>query len=130
MNIKSRNGIVYFETVDGDEMKFKLDFNAIADLEALMDKGINSLIADENIGFNIIRGFYWAGLRFADKGMTVQRAGNFVQKELNGGRSFEELMEPVVKGLSASGIIKEQSTDEDAEEVTDEDDGIDESSKN
>lgn len=116
--MKSANGMVYFETVDGKQKQFRLDFNAIADLEALLGMGIGSLVSDENVGFNIIRGFYWAGLKFKDRGLTVERAGNFVQSELNGGRSFEDLMVPVTEAMIASGIIDRADTeDEDSEEV-------------
>src|SRR5699024_9395438 len=102
MIVRSANGIVHFTTTQGEEKMFRLDFNAIADLEALLGMGVGHLINEKNIGFNIIRGFYWAGLKFKDKGMTVQRAGNFIQSELNGGRGFEELMEPVTEAMIAS----------------------------
>lgn len=124
MILRTLNGNVYFETMDGEEKTFRLDFNAIADLEALLGKGIASLISDENVGFNIIRGFYWAGLKFKDKGMTVQRAGNFVQSELNKGRSIEDLMIPVTEAMIASGIVDRAEVGEENDE--NEDDGDDE----
>lgn len=113
--IKSVNGNVYFETIDGEQKIFRLDFNAIADLEALLGKGIGALMSEENLGFNVIRGFYWAGLKFQDKGITIQRAGNFVQRELSGGRELEDLMVPVTEALIASGYAdrKEIEANED-----------------
>ena len=121
MNMKSANGMVYFETTDGEQKVMKLDFNAIADLEALLGMGIGSLVNDENVGFNIIRGFYWAGLKFRDRGLTVEQAGNFIQSEIAGGKSFEDLMVPVTEALIASGII-DRADVEDAEEGMDFDD--------
>lgn len=117
MKTRSANGMVYFDTMDGKQKVMKLDFNAIADLEALLGMGIGSLVSDQNVGFNIIRGFYWAGLKFKDRGLTVERAGNFVQSEINGGRSFEDLMVPVTEAMIASGIIdKAQIEDEEEDE--------------
>lgn len=123
MILRTLNGNVYFETMDGEEKVFRLDFNAIADLEALLGKGIASLISEDNIGFNIIRGFYWAGLKHKDKGMTVQKAGNFVQSELSKGRSIEDLMIPVTEALIASGIVDRAEVEEEIAENEDDGDG-------
>lgn len=123
MTIRSMNGSVYFTDTQGEEKIFRLDFNAIADLEALLGMGVGNLINEDNIGFNIIRGFYWAGLKWKDKGMTVSRAGNFIQAELNGGKNFEDLMEPVTEAMIASGIIDRSDVDSDedlGEELDDE----------
>lgn len=120
MEIRSANGIVYFDTVDGKQKALRLDFNAIADLEALLGMGIGSLVSEENVGFNIIRGFYWAGLKWKERGLTVEQAGNFIQNEINGGRSFEDLMVPVTEAMIASGII-DRAAVEGEEEVDGED---------
>lgn len=122
MNIRSANGIVHFTTTDGKEKMFRLDFNAVADLEALLGMGIGNIINERNIGFNIIRGFYWAGLKWRDKGMTVQRAGQFIQREIDGGLDFEQLMEPVTEALIASGIIDRADTEDAQDEYDDFDD--------
>ena len=124
MEIRSANGIVYFDTIDGKQKALRLDFNAIADLEALLGMGIGSLVSDENVGFNIIRGFYWAGLKWKERGLTVERAGNFIQNEINGGRSFEDLMVPVTEAMIASGIIDrvEVEGEEEVDEVDEEED--------
>lgn len=121
MEIRSANGIVYFDTVDGKQKALRLDFNAIADLEALLGMGIGSLVNEENVGFNIIRGFYWAGLKWKERGLTVEQAGNFIQNEINGGRSFEDLMVPVTEAMIASGII-DRAEVEGEEEVNGEED--------
>lgn len=118
--ITSKNGNVYFESIDGEQMVMRLDFNAVADLEELLGRGIGSLMSEENVGFNVIRGFYWAGLKHKDKGLTVQRAGNFVQKEIQGGRAMEDLMVPVTEALIASGLV-ERSDDENDDEKEDDD---------
>lgn len=124
MEIRSANGIVYFDTIDGKQKALRLDFNAIADLEALLGMGIGSLVSDENVGFNIIRGFYWAGLKWKERGLTVEQAGNFIQNEINGGRSFEDLMVPVTEAMIASGIIDrvEVEGEEEVDEVDEEED--------
>lgn len=119
--IASRNGNVYFETIDGEQKIFRLDFNAIADLEALLGKGIGALMSEENLGFNVIRAFYWAGLKSKEKGFTVQRAGSFVQRELAGGREMEDLMVPVTEALIASGFVDRKEVEEVDEEEEEDD---------
>lgn len=115
MITKSINGIVYFTTTSGEEKMFRLDFNAIADLEAMLGMGIGSIVKEENIGFNVIRAFYWAGLKFREKGLTLVRAGEFIQRELNNGMGFDQLMEPVTEAMIASGIIEREDVEEEDE---------------
>lgn len=109
-------GIVYVE-INGEQKPFRLDLNAIADLEELLGKGIGSILTEENVGFRTIRAFYWAGLRFKDRGLTVERAGDMVQKMLSeDGKSFADLMVPVQEALVASGLIKMKKADEEESE--------------
>lgn len=128
--IRSKNGNVYFEAMDGEEKVFRLDFNAVADLEALLGKGIGALMTEENLGFNVIRAFYWAGLKAKDRGMTVQRAGNFVQRELVNGRDMEDLMIPVTEALIASGITSRKEIEEDDIDLIDAPEDEEEDEKN
>lgn len=108
----SQTGII-FVTIKDEQKAFRLDLNAVADLEDLFDKGISEILDEKNIGFRTIRAFYWAGLKFKDKGLTVERAGNIVQSMLTEGQSFKEMMAPVTKALIASGILKKQKNDSD-----------------
>lgn len=113
------NGIIHVGV--GEELKpFRLDFNAVADLEELLGKGLNAILNEENMGFHTIRAFYWAGLKFKERGLTVTKAGHYVQQMLSEGRELEDLMKPITDALLASGIVKEVDT-ENVEEV--EDDG-------
>jgi len=111
-------GYVHVE-INGEDKPFKLDLNAVADLEEKLDKGIGAIMQEENVGFRTIRAFYWAGLKWKDKGMTIQRAGTVVQKMLTeDSKDFKELMEPVREALFASGLIKKSDleSEEDAED--------------
>jgi hypothetical protein len=113
-------GIIFVDLAGGERKPFRLDFNAVADLEGMMGKGINALVNEENVGFNTIRAFYWAGLKFKDKGLTLNKAGNLVQELLYEGKEFKELMAPVTEALIAAGIVKRKETDTDNQDEDDE----------
>jgi len=95
---------VEFE-VDGKVKKLRFDFNAIADLEQQVGSGVVSLFSEEKIGFHTIRLLFWAGLRWEDQGLTMQRAGMIIKQLLEEGHSFEDLSGMVSKALQLSGLF-------------------------
>jgi hypothetical protein len=123
------NGIVNI-TVKGEQKPFRLDLNAVADLEELMDKGFGAILSEENMGFNTIRAFYWAGLKWKDRGLTLHRAGNIVQSMMTeDGYTFETLMEPIKDALIAGGLINASDMEE-VDEYDSYDEDAEEDSKN
>jgi hypothetical protein len=108
----------YVEVELGGENKLlKYDFNAVADIEEYFGKGIGAIMTEENLGFRAIRALYWAGLKWKDRGLTMERVGHLIGKELQEGRSFQELILPIGKALQASKLIgKKQADDEDTED--------------
>lgn len=114
--MSKQNGIVYVE-IDGDQKPFKLDLNAVADLEEILGKGIGAIFEEENVGFRTIRALYWAGLKWKDRGLTLERAGRIVQKMItDDGVDFKDLMVPVQEALIASGLVKKKDIDGEQEE--------------
>lgn len=107
----------YAEVTFGDEVKLiRFDFNALADLEEHFGKGINAIMQEENIGFRTIRALYWAGLKWKERGLTIERAGKLIESKLEDGVSVQELMEPVVRALRSSGLMSKRSVEESDEE--------------
>jgi hypothetical protein len=101
--------------LDGKVKQLRYDFNAIADMEERMGKGVGAIFNEQNVGFNTLRLFYWAGLKWKDKGITVERAGDMLQKEIENGSDIGELMEPVLKALKLSGVMGKSQDEEETE---------------
>lgn len=83
----------------GKNRKLRYDFNAISDLEEKAQTGIMQLMAEDRMGFGTIRLLVWAGLKWEEKGLTLQRAGDMIQKCLEDGGDLAKIMEPVSKAL-------------------------------
>ena len=94
----------------GDKTKrLKYDFNAIADIEERAGAGIAKLFSEEMIGLHTIRLLLWAGLRHADPGITIQRAGDMIKTMLDGGQTLEGIVELMMDALNKSGIFGQPS---------------------
>jgi len=102
--------------INGNVKIMKFDYNAVADLEEYYGLGIAEIVSKKRIGFSTVRALYWAGLKWKDKGITIQRAGNYINELVKEGQTFEELMEPVKEALERSGLFKFNKTDETGEE--------------
>ena len=102
--------------INGNVKIMKFDYNAVADLEEYYGLGIAEIVSKKRIGFSTVRALYWAGLKWKDKGITIQRAGNYINELVKEGRNFEELMEPVKEALERSGLFKFSKTDAAGEE--------------
>lgn len=124
--------------VDLDKQrKLKFDFNALADVEAVLGAGVGYIFKQENMGFNAIRALYWAGLKWQDKGLTMERTGKILQKCIQEEKTdMKKLGEDLTEAMFASGIIKRKpQVDPDAEDEDDtlsdvEDEDTEEDEKN
>lgn len=106
----------------GKERELKYDFNALADFEDLMGMGVSAAFQGGQVGIRTIRALFWAGLRHKEKGLTLERVGKMLTKELEKGTSMEDLMGYIEKAMEASGMKpkpedEEDDFDEDEEEV-------------
>jgi len=94
--------------------KFRYDFNAIADLEDKAGCGIAKFLSEEKAGISTIRLLTWAGLKWQDKGMTIERAGSIVQRYIEDGGILETLSSFIGVALKMSGVLgdgKEEDTE-------------------
>ncbi|MFK7695407.1 hypothetical protein [Paenibacillus sp. HJGM_3] len=99
----------------GSTRQLRFDFNAICDIEEKFGKGVAAIFSEEQIGFNLVRLFYWAGLKWRDRGLTVERVGQMLYKEIEAGQNLNDLLQPIMKALKQSrvlGEMKEASGDE------------------
>lgn len=92
--------------LDGKEYLLKYDYNAACDLEEIFGKGIAGILREEQIGFKLVRAFYWAGLKWKAPGLTIERVGNLLGKEIQeNGKTITDLMEPVMEALRKSKLL-------------------------
>ena len=90
----------------------RFDYNAVCDIEQQFGKGIASIFSQEQIGFNVVRLFYWAGLKWKDQGLTTQRVCQLLQEEMENGSDLNALVEPIMKALKQSKLLGESGNDE------------------
>ncbi|AGK52034.1 hypothetical protein [Bacillus sp. 1NLA3E] len=112
----------------GKQRLLKYDVNSACDLEDHFGKGVPAILNEEQIGFRLCRGFYWAGLKWKEHGLTIQRVGLMLNKEIQEeGKTIMDMMEPVMDALKKSRLLnapKDEFDEQDAvgnEEEPDED---------
>lgn len=89
----------------GKGRQLRFDFNAVSDLEDYFGKGIGAILSEEQVGFQVIRAMYWAGLKWNNRGLTLPKVGDWLQEKMEEGMEPEELFEPVVKALQYAGLL-------------------------
>lgn len=104
--------------LDGKEYLLKFDYNSACDLEDIFGKGVAAILTEEQIGFRLVRAFYWAGLKWKMHGLTIDNVGRMLGKEIQeNDKSIMDLMEPVMDALKKSKLLgsKENESTLDAE---------------
>jgi hypothetical protein len=96
----------------GKSRRLRYDFNAIADIEQKAGLGIGALFDENRAGLNSLRLLIWGGLKWQERGLTVEQAGQIVGDYLKDGGSLEELMGKVTDALRQSGVIGFQEVEE------------------
>lgn len=107
-----RNRVFVKVHMNDEEYYLKYDFNSVADIEEYFRKGIGQILSEEMMGFNTIRVFYWVGLRWKIKNLTLQKTGKILGEYLAEGGDFEYLVEKMQEALEKAKIIKSQEEDE------------------
>lgn len=90
----------------------KYDFNAICDIEERTGKGVAAIFSEQNVGFNTIRLFLWAGLKWKIPGLQPQQVGQWLQQEAEQGRQPISFMQPILVALKRAKILREVTPDE------------------
>ena len=102
---------VEFE-VNGEVKQLRFTLNAVADLEEYFNAGIMEIMNEKRVGFSTLRAFFWAGLKWRDRGLTIERAGNLVNDLIKEGKTLPDLMKLVTEALDRSGLFKFNEVDE------------------
>ncbi len=117
-----------YVTFGDKEKQLRYDFNAMADLEEKVGHNAALLLFPDNTGFRSLRYLYWAGLKWRDRGITLQRVGKLLEGKLDEGMTLNELYDPVLEALQSAGLLQSRGgsddATEDADEEADEDDGL------
>lgn len=96
----------------GKSRKLRYDFNAIADIEQKAGMGIGAMFDENRVGFHPVRLLIWGGLKWQERGLTIERAGQFVGDYIRDGGSLEELMEKVHTAMEQGGLISFKEPDD------------------
>ena len=101
-----------FIELGGKNRKIRFDYNALADLEQGLGQPIQKYFADvSNIGFNFLRILVWAGLKSSDPGLTIQRAGMFINQALEEGMDLDTLTKTFLEALHENQAFKGTSAE-------------------
>lgn len=95
-------------TVDVDpnrERHLKFDINALADVERVADKSVLALMEKGRAGFDTLRTLLWGGLKWEDRGLTLERAGAMLQAYMEAGGDIQALTEKILAALYGSGAF-------------------------
>jgi len=91
--------------------KLRFDINALSDAEEALGVGIGAIL-QQNLGIRTIRALLWAGLKWQDHGLTLQRAGTLLQKYIEDGGDLSVLEGKLVEALIGSGLFGKQEEQE------------------
>jgi len=96
--------------------RLRFDSNAFADLEEYLGMGFKQLMKKE-LSFAFLRALVWAGLKWEERGLTIERAGNLVHQYLTECGDKDELGIKITEAVKASGLFKEDPKNLEAEAV-------------
>lgn len=85
----------------------RLTPNALADAETITGLGIAAMVGVDRIGFRSIRALLWAGLKWEDRALTIEKAGDLMEIWREHGKTLEQLGDLIVSALEESGWFPE-----------------------
>jgi hypothetical protein len=90
----------------GEDLYLKFDFNAVCELEEIYNKGIAGILREEQMGFKLVRTFYYVGLKWKYKNVTPEAVGKKLGDDIQeNGTSIADLFKPVMDALKKSRLI-------------------------
>ena len=91
--------------------RLRFDYNAIAEFETVAPGGFASMMTERH--FAAIRLALWAGLKHEERGLTLERTGDIIQRYIDqyegDGSPLTYLGEVVLKAMRDSGLLKDGS---------------------
>src|SRR5699024_12694364 len=95
-----------FVELDGQTKELRYDFNAMMKYEQMVGTGFQQSLT--NLGYTTLMAMYTAGLSHKDKGITPQHVAKMLQKELQNGKTQDELYEPAIEAFYQGGHLSEE----------------------
>lgn len=91
----------------GREYLLKYNLNTVCEMEQAFGKGIAAMLSEEQVGLNLIRTFYFYGLKWQYHDITIQKVGDLLGKELqeNPESNFGTLLKPAMNALKKSRVL-------------------------
>lgn len=83
--------------------RLKYDINAFAAIEEALGTSLGQ--AFRSPGLREIRALLWAGLRWEDRKLTLEGAGDIIQTYLENGGDLDKLTDAMREALEGSGLI-------------------------
>lgn len=94
--------------------RLRYDVNALSDAEEALGMGLGTVMQSQ-LGIRMIRALLWAGLKWEDRGLTLQQTGTLIQQYIEKGGSLESLGEKLTQALVASGLFGKEEGNSKAE---------------
>lgn len=95
-----------FTEFGGKTRELKFTFQAMIKYEEMIGTGLEQSLS--NMGHRTLLAMYTAGLMHEDKGITPQRVMKMLEKEMEGGKSDDDLFKPAIEALYQSGKLKKE----------------------
>lgn len=82
----------------------RYDLNALADFEQQVGMGFAQLM-QMKAGFATVRAIAWAGLKWQDRGLTIERCGELVGHAVKNGASIDEILTVCIEAAVEQGAL-------------------------
>ena len=89
--------------------RLKFTYNSVCDIEEKAKAGIAALLTEEKIGFNTMRLLVWGGMKWENRGLTVEVVGNLIEEYIENGGSMVDLMGSVAEALEKCKVVGAKS---------------------
>lgn len=100
-------GAITLKNFVGKDRYLRYDLNAFADIERETGKSLQEFLGDgKSVGIDALRLLLWAGLKWSDKRMDIETAGNVLEAYIAEGSDLEELGEYIREAVEKSGIVR------------------------
>ena len=96
---------VYVE-IGGKTRELKYNFSAMIRYEEMVGTGLLQSLG--TMGKKTLLAMYTAGLMHEDKGITPQRVMKMLEKELQNGKTDDDLFAPAIEAFYRSGELSEE----------------------
>lgn len=107
-----------YVSIDLDKpRKLRFRHNDLADLEVESAKGIGDLM--QTMTLHAMRSLLRYGLRWQDRTITAQQAGDLIDVWIDNGGTFASITEKILEALKTSGFIQDNTEGNAPAEATD-----------